>query len=103
VFFTARIQLGTTSSVSGSEGWRVGLPLESVAAPSIIANATYLDNGTAYYGGISNNEYNNSTTFVSPLCLVSPVTGALTQVTATTPFTWTTNDSLLITGTYQSV
>jgi len=102
VFFTARIQLGTTSSVSGSGGWRVGLPVTSVAAPSIIANATYLDNGTAYYGGISNNEYGNSTTFVSPLCLVSPVTGALTQVSATTPFTWTTNDSLLITGTYQA-
>jgi hypothetical protein len=103
VFFTARIKLGTTSSVSGSGGWRVGLPFESVTAPSIIANATYLDNGTAYYGGIANNEFSDSTTFVSPLCLVSPVTGALTPVTATTPFTWTTDDSLLITGTYQAV
>ena len=103
VFFTARIQLGTTSSVSGSGGWQVGLPFTSVAAPSIIANATYLRNGVAYYGGIANNEYGNSTTFVSPLCLVSPVTGVLTQVTETTPFTWTTNDSLLITGTYQTV
>jgi len=103
VFFTARIQLGSSSSVSGSSGWRVGLPVTSVASPSVIANATYLDNGVAYYNGVANNEYNGSTTYVSPLCLVTGVTGTLTQVGSTQPFTWGNQDSLLITGTYQAI
>jgi len=103
VFFTARIQLGSSSSVSGSSGWRVGLPVTSVASPCVIANATYLDNGVAYYNGVANNEYNGSTTYVSPLCLVTPVTGTLTQVGSTQPFTWGNQDSLLITGTYQAI
>jgi hypothetical protein len=103
VFFLVRIVIGSTSSVAGSTGGRLGLPVTSVASPSIVANATYLDNGTSYYSGIANNEYNGSTTYVSPLCLLSPVTGALTQVNATTPFTWTTSDTLTISGTYQAV
>ena len=104
VFFLLRIVLGSTSSVSGSTGWRLGLPITSVASPSVVANATYLQNGVAYYSGTANNEYNGSTTYVSPLCLVAaPVTGKLTQVNATTPFSWGTADTLTISGTYQSV
>lgn len=99
--WTGILYMGTGST--GSGGWRLGLPVTSVASPSILANATYLRNSVAYYGGIASNEYNGSTTYISPLCLVSPVTGALTQVNATTPFSWTTSDTLTISGTYQAV
>ena len=102
VFFQIRLQIGSTTDVTGSTAWRLSLPVTSVAAPSIIANATYLDNGTAYYTGVANNEYAGSTTYVSALCLVSPVTGALAPVNATQPFTWVAGDNLLITGTYQA-
>ena len=91
----------TTSSTTtyGSGTWRFSLPLAATSSRAVTVPALYLDNGTAYHAGQAITEFAGNTSFVSVLSGGSP----MAPVTATSPFTWVSGDSLTINGSYEAV
>ena len=102
VHFNIKLTIGSDTT-KGTGQWRFTLPISAVSSTAVIAPSTYR-NASSWWYGIANTEYDGSVSYVVPLCpLTSPsVTGAATTVDATHPFTWTTGDTLVINGTYQS-
>lgn len=94
VFFSMRVIWGAATA-SGSGAWTLTLPTAS-ATYGMYGNgeAIYVDSsaGQAYRGTI----FPSSTTVAALYTNASPVV----TVTATSPFTWATGDSLFVTGTY---
>lgn len=97
VFVRVRLQIGTTTT-TGTGNWRFALPVAAKDSAGVVMSATYLDNGTNWYMGVVNCEYDGDTGYVVPLTSASP-SGA---VTGTVPFTWNTGDSLVFNGSYEA-
>ena len=105
VFFNIRMVIGTSPSF-GTGVFKFGLPVTAVNSNTVVASATYLDNGVNWYFGVANTEYSGSASTVTALYTTGTVvTGATAAaaVDATRPFTWGDTDTLTISGTYQSV
>jgi hypothetical protein len=99
-FVYIRMQAGS-STTFGSGNWRFSLPVDAQASYSAILPTTFLDNSTAWYQGLSYTEYDGDASYVVPVW-DKGATGS-SAVNATTPYTWTTTDSLAISGSYESV
>ena len=97
VFVRARLQIGSTTT-TGTGNWRFALPVAAKDSAGVVMSATFLDNGTNWYMGAVNCEYDGNTGYVVPLTSASP-SGA---VTGTVPFTWNTGDSLVFNGSYEA-
>lgn len=94
-----RVAYGRGSSdTAGSGNWRVALPFTSGGRQ--IASLTIIDSGTSYYVGIAQISSGSSTTGdlnVAQAPNVASGAGAV-SVTHNAPFTWATNDELVISG-----
>ena len=100
IFFNIRMVIGTSPSF-GTGVFKISLPVAAINSNTVVASATYLDNGNGWYFGVANGEYSGSASTVTPLCTTA--TTAAAAVDATHPFTWGNLDTLTINGTYQSV
>lgn len=98
VFFRAYLVFGSTTSISGSVVIATPTPIGSYSNHTIIGNLLCHDSSplTFYPGNITYNgglELHNATaTYIK-----------WTTVTATTPFTWATNDYLSVQGFYEAL
>jgi len=104
VFFNIRMVIGTSPSF-GTGVFRIGLPVTAINSNAVVADATYLDNGTNWYFGVANSEYSGSASTVTALYTTGTVlsgAAAAAAVDATRPFTWGATDTMTISGTYQS-
>jgi hypothetical protein len=86
------LKLGTGGSFGEGEA-TIGLPITS-SDLDFIGSAYALDSGTAHFGGIS---VNSATTYLSCYNTASTASGWRSVV----PFTWTVNDVLKVTHTYE--
>jgi hypothetical protein len=93
VHFALVFTFGSTSSISGAVS--VSLPATAQNASLIHARFIMVDQGTAFVAG---NVLPNTTTSIS---LADATVAALANVTATVPFTWTTNDVMYISGFFE--
>ena len=90
VFYTATLTFGSTTSITGAV--TIGTPTTIVgSAGQPLAEVFLLDANVGYYSG---RQFGNG----AVLYMSNPVTG----ITATNPFTWTTNDLIIIKGFYES-
>lgn len=100
VHFRVLITLGATSTA--------GAGIATITGPVTSANTvTYSEFQTSYYDASGTTIYTgaarmdaNSTTI--RLRAISSSVGALTAVVTTTPFTWATTDSIIVSGTYEA-
>jgi hypothetical protein len=95
VFVRIYMQAGS-STTFGSGYWRFSLPVAAYSTTSVVLSATYLDNGTQWYGGVATTEYDSNTAYVVP------VTASSGTVTPNIPFTWAATESLTLCGSYES-
>jgi hypothetical protein len=95
------VKWGSTTSASG--GFVISLPVTGIASYSTYEprfSSTILDAGSAYYVGTL---VLNSATKVDLLAILANGTYTnWTNVNATTPFTWTTNDMFSYMFTYEA-
>ena len=97
VHFMARLTWGSTTSITPASAVRVSVPV-AAASGFYVVSAYYLDTGTRHYVGnalIGEVDANSAS-------LHEPGTVASGSVAATAPFTWTTNDVMVIGGTYEA-
>lgn len=87
--------LGSTSAVGSDPTFT--LPVTSVWT-NIPFNAFFQDSGTATYVGFANLGASSATFFASN---ANGIYTAYAGVTATVPFTWTTNDFIVVTLSYE--
>jgi hypothetical protein len=99
VFVYIRMQAGS-STTFGTGQWRFSLPVNGQATYSVILPTTFLDNGTAWYQGLSYSEYDSDASYVVPVC--DRGASASVPANSTTPHTWATSDSIAISGSYES-
>lgn len=97
VAFNIRVMMGTTTTY-GSGNWQFGLPINSQSGTNVVVPTTYLNDGVGWYYGIANNGYLGGTSNITPLYGSTTVT----PITPTNPFTWGSNDTIAINGTYES-
>ena len=97
VAFNIRVMMGTTTTY-GSGNWQFGLPINSQSGTNVVVPTTYLNDGVGWYYGIANNGYLGGTSNITPLYGSTTVT----PITPTDPFTWGSNDTIAINGTYES-
>ena len=95
VFVYIKLALGSTTT-TGTSNWRFSLPVNAQGPDSALLNAVFLDNGISWYQGTAFTSYSGNTDYV--VCLIGSAT-----VTPTSPFTWGSTDSLVISGSYESV
>lgn len=104
VFFRMRLTFGTTTSMGTNPFF--SLPVPSIPYPGteavIISNTVrYHDSGTASHLGLA--QISGTTQALLVLFTTSTTYGQITNgLTATLPFTWTTNDEILLTGQYEA-
>jgi hypothetical protein len=91
VFVEVKVTLGSTSSVTGAITMTLPVISTQATTNSQIGISTYVDSGTASYGGFIY-AAPGSTTGSLGLFNVSGTYGTYNAVSATVPFTWTTND-----------
>lgn len=87
-----------SSDTAGSGSWRVALPFTSGGRQ--IAAFSVIDSGTSYYVGIAQISSGSATTGdlnVAQAPNTNSTAGA-TTITHNSPFTWATNDELIISG-----
>jgi len=96
VHFRTRFVFGGSSAVGTNPILTLPVGIATYGSLSIIGIANLEDSGTGTYSGIilSSGAVNFN------LASGTPTQNA--QINATTPFTWATNDSITITGTYQA-
>lgn len=97
VAFNIRVMMGTTTTY-GSGNWQFGLPINSQSGTNVVVPTTYSNVGVGWYYGIANNGYLGGTSNITPLYGSTTVT----PITPTNPFTWGSNDTIAINGTYES-
>ncbi len=104
VFFTLKLVLGSTSSVGTNPNftWPVTAASQASAQASLVQIA-YLDATAGVFLGVS--DPRNRTTAV---CGINGPSGTVQlqeqdrAVSSTVPFTWTTNDTIWIAGSYEA-
>jgi hypothetical protein len=72
-----------------------------VNADAAILPTIFLNNGTAWYQGLSYTVYDGNTSYVVPVWDRGSIGSA--PATSTTPHTWKDTDSLTISGTYEAL
>lgn len=97
VHFRIKYTLAANSAVGTTPYF--ALPVTAIDANQIFANTLMLDASVGYYYGRIDISSSNAvpTVMTSNGAYVTPV-----GLTATVPFTWTTNDYIVITGTYEA-
>ena len=97
VYFAGQVTLGSTSSITGNLS--VGLPITGLIRERGAGNAEFVDSGVGAYGGMVNADG----AYMGIYCYHK--TGSYAEditVTATRPFTWTTNDFFAWTCIYRA-
>lgn len=87
------LTFGSTTAFTGVA--IIGLPIAASASGRRAGSAWLLDSGTSDYGAFVRHEASAATVAITPT--------AGGQVDSTSPFTWTTNDRLSFSHTYESV
>jgi hypothetical protein len=93
VFVSYFLLLGSTTAFAGSID--IGLPVAARASIYQTLSASYVDSGTREYTG-------SARLSGSVARLVHSESGNFGVINGTNPFTWTTSDSIHITGVYQA-
>lgn len=96
VFFNIRFLLGSTSAITG--GISFTLPVTS-NLNSTGYSGYFQDSGTALYATLS---YAIGSTLYMSAVLTNGTYGSQTITSNTVPFTWTTNDEIFVSGTYEA-
>lgn len=97
VKFKVSLVFGSTTSITASSAVRVSVPVTAASGRHVVA-AYYLDSGARHWcavgviGDVSSTDVN----------LKSPDSVASGDVAQTAPFTWTTNDVMVVGGTYEA-
>jgi len=100
VYLRIDIAMGSTTTY-GSGDWRLTLPVEAKDVYAVILNVMALDSGTAWYHGLGSTGFVGNTTQFVPV--QSEGGSGMSAMTATNPMTWTINDVLTISGTYEAL
>jgi hypothetical protein len=98
-FVNIKTTMGSTTTY-GSGTWRFSLPVSAQSTDSVILPTTFLDNGTAWYQGLSFTSYDGNSSYVVPVW-DKGYTGSQ-AVSNTIPFIWSTSDGLTISGSYEA-
>jgi len=93
VSFNYYLKFGSTTSITGSN-FTITPPVPADTTTAYAFSTYFLDSGTLWYTGHAAMEQSSST--IMPLVYTGPGIGT------TSPFTWTTNDVLTISGTYEA-
>ena len=64
IFFNIRMVIGTSPSF-GTGVFKISLPVAAINSNTVVASATYLDNGNGWYFGVANGEYSGSASTVT--------------------------------------
>ena len=97
IHFRFKFLLGSTSGITGTP--QISLPVAPAAGSHLTVPVIYDDAFSALYPGLS--QILSSTLFLYAIN-ASTTYGANALITATVPFTWTTNDSIIANGTYEA-
>ena len=100
IHFRLLVTFGSTTSISGLPQFT--LPVTGNAGyfgEWTIGSGTLLDSGTASYVGAPQFVISN---LAQAYVRSAASTGGWQNVTATIPFTWTTNDKFMLSGTYEA-
>lgn len=98
VFFNISFVMGSTSAVTGGVGF--SLPVTRLDVGNSGANGFYANTGTSYNTPASCDMYSS---FVNVRVLYTAGTYVgVTNITATVPFTWATNDPINVAGFYEA-
>jgi hypothetical protein len=100
VFAKVRIIWGSTTSLAGGFLQCNGPVTGTVAGKPKVGNAYYLDTGVADYDGSI--LQNGNTTFISLIQIVNGTYPTFNNITSTVPFTWATNDEIVLNFNYQA-
>lgn len=92
VHFMWDLTFGSTTAFTGTVN--VGLPVAPAATGRWAVGAFLLDSGTQTYGWVAS--------ITSGTSVAVPTSSSGGGANATTPFTWTTNDRLTVSGTYEA-
>jgi hypothetical protein len=76
------------------------LPVNAKSINNAILPMVMLRAGVAWYNGLAHNSYNGTNGFIN---LVASSGSAGIPITSVQPFTWGTNDKIVINGSYESV
>lgn len=105
VFYTGRIVLGSTFSVTtGASEFRVDTPVTgdtSTGELRMLGGAFYNDSGIGQYGGWSEILSTDGDLLAFSARKESATADLASRVTGTFPFTWTNGDTLVFTIIYQ--
>ena len=97
IHFRIKLTWGTTTSSSGNHIFRLPVaPHADYTINAHVANLTLHDSGTAVWNGTG--FITSGSDFLASYKSDTAATG----VTATLPFTWTVNDQIFISGTYEA-
>jgi hypothetical protein len=97
VHVKANFKFGSTTSFTGAIA--MGHPIGGTgASQGYQTGVTILDAGTNYYNGFTNVSTGSAEILIANVSGTYP---SLTQVNATVPFTWTTNDEIVLSYWYE--
>jgi hypothetical protein len=104
IHFRVYLKANTTTPTDGAgSGAIFTLPVTTgslAAQVPVIGQSGILDSGTARYTGFV--EFNSTTTARVRYIDTAAAVGGDTETTSSAPFTWTTNDEIFCTGTYEA-
>jgi hypothetical protein len=98
MFVRMNLTFGSTTSVSGSVNFT--LPAAPANTQMGSANISYEDAGIGYRQGFAIMYEFNSTAYLGVM-LTSGTYGSNSDINATVPFTWTTNDGIYFNANYE--
>jgi len=103
VIFKLYLVANTTTPMSGAGEAIFTLPVTSTAVPStplVLGSSLLEDSGTAIFTGFA--QHISTTTGRIRHSIVSGALLSTTAPTSSAPFTWTTNDTIYVQGTYEA-
>lgn len=95
--FRWSLVLGSTSAIGNPS--KVGLPFAAKASTLQVVSAYYLDNGTAHYVGCALIDV--AVSAVLAALIHTEIAAGTGAVGTSAPFTWTTNDRIVVQGVYE--
>jgi hypothetical protein len=100
VHLSGRLVFGSTTSITGHARFTLPVNADATMGGNIIASCNLTDAGTANFLGTL---YQESATVVSLGAVnASSTYSSLSAISATVPFTWTTNDVIAVSFTYKA-
>jgi hypothetical protein len=98
VFVTIELRFGSTTSISGFVN--VTMPIVPIASVQGLSNIIYEDAGIGFRSGTAALYAFNNTAYLAALN-TSGTYGTSSDINATVPFTWTTNDGIYFSACYE--